>query len=136
VQAALAQVSGPEERLYVFIVSHVAALLQHQNWHAAANEELMHAFSPKRKREVIAVRDEYEQMARGILADAQVAGLLRSDISPKLLSLILFGMITNIYPWYQPEVDLPPADLGHTLADVYMGGIVPSDIVDSPDTFP
>jgi TetR/AcrR family transcriptional regulator, cholesterol catabolism regulator len=44
VEAALMQVTGPEERLYAFITSHVAGLLQHQNWHAAGNEELMHAF--------------------------------------------------------------------------------------------
>jgi AcrR family transcriptional regulator len=128
VQAALAQVSGPEERLYAFILSHVVNLLQHQNWHAAANEELMHAFSPARKREIIAMRDAYEQMARGILADAQAAKLLRSDISAKFLGLILFGMITNIYSWYQPEVDIPPADLAFTLADVYMTGIVPDRV--------
>ena len=87
VQTALAQVSGPEERLYTFIISHVASLLSHQNWHAAANEEMMHAFSPKRKCEVIALRDEYERMARGILGDAQDAGILRSDISPNSLAL-------------------------------------------------
>jgi hypothetical protein len=101
-------------------------MLQHQNWHAAANDELMHAFSPARKREVIAGRDAYEAMARGILADAQAAGILRSDISPKFLGLILFGMITSICSWYQPAVDIPPVDLAFTLADVYMAGIVPN----------
>ncbi|HXE07493.1 MAG TPA: TetR family transcriptional regulator [Acidobacteriaceae bacterium] len=126
VQAALAQVSGAEHRLYAFILSHVASLLQHQNWHAAANEELTHSFSPARKREIVAMRDAYEAMARGILADAQAAGLLRSDISPKFLSLILFGMITNIYPWYQPGVDIPATDLAFTLADLYLAGIVSS----------
>jgi AcrR family transcriptional regulator len=126
VTTALAQVSGPEERLYAFITSHVAGLLQHQNWHAAANEELMHAFSAERRKEIVAMRDRYEQMARGILEDAQKAGLVRSDISSKFLSLILFGMITNIYSWYQPEVDFAPGELGFALADVFMAGILPN----------
>ncbi|HWB31640.1 MAG TPA: TetR family transcriptional regulator [Acidobacteriaceae bacterium] len=126
VQAALAQVSGPEERFYAFVLTHVVSLLQHQNWHAAANEELTHSFTAARKREIIAMRDAYEKMARGIIADAQSAGVLRSDISPKFLGLILFGMITNIYPWYQPGIDIPPADLAFTLADVYLSGIAPS----------
>ena len=125
VESALAQVSGAEARLYAFIVSHVAGLLQHQNWHAAANEELMHAFSPARRSEIVAMRDAYEQMAREILADAQDAWLIRSDISVKFLSLILFGMITNLYSWYQPEIDVPPIELGFILADKYMAGIVP-----------
>jgi AcrR family transcriptional regulator len=126
VESALAQVSGAEERLYTFIASHVAGLLQHQNWHAAANEELMHAFSPERKKEIIAMRDDYEQMARRILEDAQAAGLIRSDISAKFLGLILFGMITNLYSWYQPEVDVTPTELGFILADLYMSGIAPT----------
>jgi AcrR family transcriptional regulator len=126
VNAALAQVSSPEERLYAFITSHVAGLLQHQNWHAAANEELMHAFSAGRKKEIVAMRDAYEHMARGILEDAQSAGLIRSDIPSKFLSLILFGMITNLYSWYQSEVDLPPIELGAILADLFMAGILPN----------
>jgi TetR/AcrR family transcriptional regulator, cholesterol catabolism regulator len=125
VSAALAQVSSPEERLYAFIASHVAGLLQHQNWHAAANEELMHAFSPERRNEIIAMRDAYEHMVRGILLDAQTAGLIRCDISAKYLSLILFGMITNLYSWYQPEVDVVPTELGLILADLFMAGIAP-----------
>lgn len=109
VSAALAQVSGPEQRLYAFITSHVVSMLKHQNWHAAANEELLHAFSPKRRKEIVAMRGEYEQMARCILEDAQSAALVRSDISVKYLSMILFGMITNLYSWYQPESTSRPA---------------------------
>jgi len=130
VQAALSQVSSPEERLYAFILSHVVSLLQHQNWHAAANEEITHSFSPARRREIVAMRDAYEVLARGILAEAQQAGILRSDISPKFLGLILLGMITNIYPWYQPGVDIPAADLALTLADVYVSGIVPRSLLE------
>ena len=130
VSAALAQVSGPEQRLYAFITSHVVSMLKHQNWHAAANEELLHAFSPKRRKEIVAMRDEYEQMARCILEDAQSAALVRSDISVKYLSMILFGMITNLYSWYQPGVDVAPSELGFILADLFMAGIVPNKIAE------
>jgi AcrR family transcriptional regulator len=123
VEAALQQVMGPEERLYAFITSHVVGLLQHQNWHAAGNEELMHAFSSERRKEIVAMRDAYEQKARDILLDAQTLGLIRSDIPAKFLSLILFGMITNIYSWYQPEVDVLPNELGFLLADLFVAGI-------------
>jgi AcrR family transcriptional regulator len=123
VNAALAQVKGPEERLYTFITAHVAGLLQHQNWHAAANEELMHAYTPERRALIVASRDAYEKMCRQILSDAQAANIIRSDVPVKYLSLILFGMITNLYSWYQPGIDIPPIDLGFTLADVFVGGI-------------
>jgi AcrR family transcriptional regulator len=126
VNTALAQVSGPEHKLYAFITSHVVAMLTHQSWHAAANDELMHAFSPKRREEIVGMRDTYERMARGILKEAQDAGLIRSDVPAKYLSLILFGMITNLYSWYQPEVDIAPSELGFMLADLFMAGILPN----------
>jgi hypothetical protein len=47
------------------------------------------------------------------------------DISPKFLGFILFGMITNIYPWYQPGIDIPPVDLAFSLIDLFLTGIVP-----------
>lgn len=122
VKWALNQVSGPEQRLYAFITAHVVSLLQHQNWHAASNEELL-TFPAKRRDEIVALRDEYESFLRQVLAEAQDAGLVRTDVSPKFLGLVLLGMITHIYPWYQPEIDVAPAKLGFILADLFMTGI-------------
>jgi hypothetical protein len=71
------------------------------------------------------MRDEYEQSLRRLLEEAQAAGLVRSDISAKFLGMVLFGMIVHIYPWYQPEVDVRPAELGFILADLFMIGVGP-----------
>lgn len=124
VKWALTQVSGTEERLYAFITAHVVSLLQHQNWHACANEELV-TFTSSRRNQIVELRDEYESMARGLIAEAQDAGLIRKDVSAKYLGLVLFGMITHIYPWYQPGIDISPAELGFVLADVFITGIAP-----------
>lgn len=123
---ALGQVTGPAERLYAFITAHVVSLLQHQNWHAAANEELL-TFSGERRKEIVALRDDYEMSLRRLIEEAQVAGLVRSDISAKFLGMVLFGMIVHIYPWYQPEVDVSPGELGFILADLFMMGIAPNE---------
>jgi hypothetical protein len=34
-------------------------------------------------------------------------------------------MITNLYSWYQPEIDVAPVELGGILADLFMTGIAP-----------
>jgi AcrR family transcriptional regulator len=121
---ALSQVTNPAERLYAFITAHVVSLLQHQNWHAAANEELL-TFSADRRKEIVALRDGYDAILRRLLEDAQAAGVVRADITPKFLGMVLFGMIVHIYPWYQPEVDVSPGELGFILADLFMMGISP-----------
>ncbi len=124
VKWALEQVSGPEDKLYAFITAHVVSLLQRQKWHATSNEELVTSTAEQRA-EIVALRDAYEQLARKLLEEAQAAGVVRADIPSKFLGLVLFGMITHIYPWYQPSVDVVPSELGFILADLFMTGIAP-----------
>jgi hypothetical protein len=73
------------------------------------------------------MRDDYDALLRGLLEDAQAAGMVRTDISAKFLAMVLFGMIVHIYPWYQPEVDVKPGELGFILADLFMMGISPEN---------
>ena len=122
VEWALQQVSLPQDRLYALITAHVISLLQHQNWHAAANEELV-TFTDERRGEIVALRDDYELLVRRELKAAQSAGLIRTDIPVKVLSLVLFGMITHIYPWYQPGIDISTSELGHLLGDLFFTGV-------------
>ena len=128
VKWALQQVSLPQDRLYALITAHVISLLQHQNWHAAANEELV-TFTDERRGEIVALRDDYERLVRSELRAARSAGLIRTDIPIKFLGLVLFGMITHIYPWYQPGIDIPASELGHLLGDLFFTGVA----VDRPE---
>jgi AcrR family transcriptional regulator len=128
VKGALEQVSRPADRVHALITSHVVSLLYHQNWYAAANDEL-HALSPERREEIVALRDEYELFLRKTLEEGQAAGILRADIPAKFLGLVLLGMINHIYPWYQPEIDLTPMELGSLLADLFMTGIASENTV-------
>jgi len=125
VQWAMSQVSGVQDRLYAFITAHVVSLLQHRNWHAAANEELI-TFTSKRRSQIVALRDKYESFVRSLLEEAQAAGIVRRDIPAKYLGFVLMGMITHIYPWYQSKVDVPPAELGFLLADIFLTGVSPT----------
>jgi TetR/AcrR family transcriptional regulator, cholesterol catabolism regulator len=124
VQWVIEDAEGPADRLYAFIIAHVVSLLQHQNWHATSNEELV-TYTAERRNAIVALRDKYELLGRTLLQEAQEAGVIRSDIPVKYLSLLLFGMITNIYPWYRPTVDVAPTELGFMLADLFLTGIAP-----------
>lgn len=119
---ALEGVTGAEARLLRFIVAHVTALLEHKNWFAVANEQI-NFLGAKKRAEMVGLRDAYEQIVRQILADAQAAGLLRSEISIRYLGFALLGIITHIYPWYQEGVDPQPQALAVLLADFFLHGI-------------
>ena len=125
VRAAVDQASGAEGRLNALIVAHVACLLQNQHWHATANEQI-DALDAKRRAVIVGLRDDYEMLVRQVITDAQNVGLLRIDISAKYLGFALLGMITHIYPWYEPGIDIPPMGLGLLLAGVFVNGMAVS----------
>lgn len=122
VRAALVGVEGAESRLLRFIAAHVCALLEHKNWIAVATEQI-NFLEPRKRAQIVALRDEYEQMVRALLTDAQAAGLVRIDIPARYLGFALLGMITHIYPWYQEEIDPQPQELAVLLADILLNGI-------------
>ncbi|ADW70526.1 TetR family transcriptional regulator [Granulicella tundricola] len=121
VEGALAGRTDPIERVHVLITAHVVCLLEHQSWHASANDEL-HALTGERKREIVERRDGYEGLLRGVFGEAQEAGLLRGDVPVKLMGLVLLGMVNCIYPWYSAETDLTPVELGALLSDLFLTG--------------
>lgn len=122
VQMSVDAAASPEERLFALIATHVTCLLQHQDWHATANERLT-TLEPARRAVIIGLRDAYEALVRATIADAQTAGFLRADVSPKWLSMILLGMMTHIYPWYEPGKDLAPAELGEAITRLFLTGL-------------
>ena len=121
VETALVGHTDLIDRVHVLITMHVVCLLEHQSWHAAANDEL-HALSGKRKQEIVALRDGYEGLLRSVFGQAQSAGLLRDDIPVKIMGLVLLGMVNCIYPWYSHEVDLTPLQLGSLLSELFLTG--------------
>lgn len=122
VKSALERPSNPAERLYTLIAAHVVCLLQHRDWHATANEQI-DTLSANLRDEIVAMRDEYERLVQQTIREAQDTGIARADIDAKYLTLALLGVITHIYPWYQPEIDIPPFELGMLLADMFVYGI-------------
>lgn len=122
VQQALDAARSPADKLFALIVAHVTCLLQHQDWHATANEQLT-AIEPARRNTIITLRDTYEAQVRAAISSAQAAGLLRDDIPAKWLGMILLGMMTHIYPWYEPGRDIAPAELGAVIAHLFLTGL-------------
>ena len=125
VAAALEKVQDPLERTRTLIRAHVKSLVRDQVAHSVAVGE-MHALSGARLKEVIALRDAYEELVRSVLQDARKAGALRDDISVKYLSLILLGLLNRVEMWYRRDGPLSPDQLARVFEAIFLTGAAAS----------
>jgi TetR/AcrR family transcriptional regulator, cholesterol catabolism regulator len=126
VQAAVDAVEDPLERVRSLIRSHVAAMLVDQDKHSTMLTELR-ALSGERRAEVVALRDNYEELVRSVLAGAQRAGDLRDDISVKHLSLSLLDLLNWAIFWFQRDGELSPDQLADVFTNIFLSGVKRKD---------
>jgi AcrR family transcriptional regulator len=121
VAAALEHVKDPLERTSTLVRSHIESLVRDQTAHSVAVGE-MHALSGARLKEVIALRDAYEELVRSVLQDARKAGVLRDDIGVKYLCLILLGLLNRVEMWYRRDGALSPDQLARVFEAIFLTG--------------
>jgi AcrR family transcriptional regulator len=120
-QEALAGEQDPLARVRRVIDAHVQTSLADQDAHATLLGELR-SLPPERRQQVVDLRDEYEALITGVLADAQAAGRLRSDVSPRDLTLVLLSLLNWPIFWFRPDGRLTPEALADLLATVFLEG--------------
>jgi TetR/AcrR family transcriptional regulator, cholesterol catabolism regulator len=121
VAAALETVKDPLERTSTLVRAHIKSLVRDQTAHSVAVGE-MHALSGARLKEVIALRDAYEELVRSVLQDARRAGVLRDDIGVKYLCLILLGLLNRVEMWYRRDGALSPDQLARVFEAIFLTG--------------
>jgi AcrR family transcriptional regulator len=121
VAAALEKVRDPLERTRTLIRAHIKSLVRDQIAHSVAVGE-MHALSGARLKEVIELRDAYEELVRSVLQDARKAGVLRDDIGVKYLCLILLGLLNRVEMWYRRDGALSPDQLARVFEAIFLTG--------------
>jgi hypothetical protein len=82
----------------------------------------MHCLSDNRRAEVRALRHDHEELIREVLREAQAAGVVRSDVDVKYLSLALFGLMNRVTVWYRRKGGLSPNQVGRLLAVLFLSG--------------
>lgn len=82
-----------------------------------------HALPPRLLRKVIAKRDQYEAIVRGIIEDGIRSGAFRR-VDPKLATLALLGAVNWTARWYNPAGPMPPEKIADAFADTLVRGLV------------
>ncbi len=59
----------------------------------------------------------------GLVQAAVDEGSLRADISPELISRLLFGMVNSLVEWYRPDGPVPVQELSAAIVDLAFEGL-------------
>lgn len=121
VGAATAQERDPLTRVRTLITTHIAVALADTDKHATMLVELR-SLSPRRRAKVTRLRDDYEAIVRKVVKEAQIAGVLRSDIGAKYLALGLLNLLNWSIFWYRKKGSLRPAGLAQILSTLFIEG--------------
>lgn len=105
------------------------AMKAHMQVLAATREQTQVAFhqwtylSPENQKEVVALRQRYEQLFDRILNDGIKAGDLRRVRNPRVSVLAIIGMLNSATEWFSPTGPLTAEEIGETLADGALLGL-------------
>ncbi len=121
VRQRLADVTGPEERVRVFIKNHLEYFL--------ANKESMKVLTHEdetlkdaRGAEIRAIKREYYRICLDLLEDLRRSKGLQSP--GRLAVLSLFGMINWIHTWHNQRVDADAELLAQQMGDLFLRGVL------------
>ena len=121
VEKATQDIPDPLERVRVLIVAHIESMLRDADEHSTTLAE-MNALSPDRLAQVRSLRDNYEDLVRSILQEAQKAQVVRDDLDVKYLCLSLLGLMNRVLVWYRRRGPLSPNQLGELLGAIFLTG--------------
>ena len=121
VSGSIEAVQDPIERIRTLIRSHVVTMLAQQDLHKTMLTEFRSLSGPNVD-EIRRRRDEYESLVRNTLVSAQDTGTLRSDASPRILTLLLLDLLNWAIFWFNPIGSLTPLELGDEMSRVFLEG--------------
>lgn len=131
VEMTIRYAQDPLERTRTLICSHIESLLRDEDKHSTTFAE-MHflskdILSKDRLDQVLKLRDDYEDLVRSVLKEAQDAGVLRNDVEAKYLCLIVLGLMNRVMVWYRRGGPLSPNQVGRLFAVIFLSGAATID---------
>lgn len=124
-RAAIAAETDPLERLRRFIRHHVGFFTGHMAEMKVLSHEA-ESLTGERWETINRLKRTYVDLLLSLLRSTQPESV--SSIDPRVAAFALFGMMNWIYTWYDPDGTVPPDRLADQLADLFVHGLVPSNV--------
>ena len=112
------------EKLRLALRAHLRVVAEHpdlatvflQEWRRLEGEPRQH---------IGALRDQYEELWRGIVAEGVRDGALRSDADPHYVALLLLSAGNWAYQWFDPHGALDADTVADRFIEIVLAGILP-----------
>jgi AcrR family transcriptional regulator len=122
VETAVRERDDPYERLVTFMTAH-AAHFERNYWAFRAMLISFSAMSaPVSRAEAATLRERYEQLLRGIIADGVERGSFR-DVDPASTGRAILSMLNWMARWYAPGGPKPASAFAQEYADLLLRGL-------------
>lgn len=123
----IAGVDDPLERLRLMIGNHLEYFLRHPvEMKVLSHED--EALEGDYRKEVLAVKRRYYEVALGIFEGLRRAGLARR-MNARVAVLSLFGMLNWIYTWHRPGKDPQAEALAEGMVSMFLHGVMSGSAV-------
>jgi AcrR family transcriptional regulator len=121
-RTALEETDDPETQLRAVTRIWVQHVETHRNHMVVFNAERRTVETDPRWAEIVAARNEFENLLAGIFARGEQAGLFAVE-DGSLARLALLGMVNHMPSWYRPGGRLTAAEVADRFCDVLLSGI-------------
>lgn len=115
----------PLERLAAFVRAHVTFAADHLTAYTIQVREF-DRLSDERREEIREGGESYVEVLQKILEDGQESGDVDKSFNPRLIAVVLTGLLNSLTRWYRPGGSRTPDQL----ADVYISLILPAVATD------
>lgn len=122
--ARLPDTASAEERIRVGLAEHFDQMLQRDAFIVAYWKIIDQVPEAVRERHKSLPR-AYGRFWRHLLADGQREGVVRADLDPGLVQLVLLGTSIYALQWFKPGGRLSARDLSESVADMFFNGVKP-----------
>ncbi len=85
------------------------------------------SLSPKRREQIVAERDLYDEFVRQLVREGQEEGVICADVDPKLTAMAILGMMNWLYQWYRADGTNEPTDIAREFANLVLAGVACED---------
>jgi AcrR family transcriptional regulator len=119
-EAVLATPDSEDEKLRQIVVSHVVCVLDELDGASAHTE--VHALPDDLRAKVIAKRDRYEALVRGLVQSGIKSGAFAA-VDAKIATLALLGALNSATRWYRPGGGRAAGSIGESFAGLFLDGM-------------